>query len=58
MVKRNKPYLSILVRRYEYIDPVHLTVCKCDCLEVLLLTFARVENDPFLPIDHILGLLA
>ena len=51
-------YLSIVVRRYEYIDPVYLTLCKCDRLKVLLLSLVRVENDPFLPIDHILGLLA
>ena len=52
------PYLSIVVRCYEYIDPVYLTLCKCDRLKVLLLSLVRVENDPFLPIDHILGLLA
>ena len=51
-------YLAILSRAHEDVNPPNFTLGEGNCLELSFLGLRRVQNDPLLPIDYILFLVA
>jgi hypothetical protein len=51
------PGLAVLTRRYQYIDPVHLVLTERSNLKVPFSRVAWVQDNPFLAVDDVLGLL-